>query len=50
VLNAFPGWMSGKMLNRLTDFGKVLRKEDLTNFRNQPMGMICRLKLRIFQH
>ena len=42
--------MSGKMLNRLTDFGKVLRKENLTNFRNQPMGMICRLKLRIFQY
>ena len=38
------------MLNRLTDFGKVLRKEDLTNFRDQTVGMICRLKLGIFQY
>jgi len=50
VLNAFPGWISGKMLNRLTDVCKVLRKEDLTNFRDQTVGMICRLKLGIFQH
>lgn len=50
VLNAFPGGMSGEMLNRLTDFGEVLRKKHLANFRNQPMGMICRLQLGIFQY
>jgi hypothetical protein len=49
MLDAFPGRLSGKMLNGLAGLNGMLRHEHFPNLRHQSMHMIARLQLGIVQ-